>query len=131
MKAKAKKYDNGGKVTGANTKKEISGFSPLNRRKQKQLDRAVRESQRAKRVNESEARRAASRPDYKPKKKLDERLLDDAYPQGPHSGPVLLVPDTFRRNVVTKLEMTSPKKTLNKSKAVIPVPTKKELRKLK
>ena len=135
MKA-MKAYNKVGKVTGAQTKKQASpnstGMGESNelrkKKEQEQLERSVRESRRAKRINESEARRAAAHPDYKPKKKLDERLLDDSF-YGPHSGPQLLTAEKLKRNDVTKLETTSPAKKLKKVKAVIPVPTKKQVRK--
>ena len=126
------RFDKGGKVTGAQTKKQASpnstGMGESNelrkKREQAQLERSLRESRRAKRINESEARRAKARPDYKPKKKLDERLLDDSF-YGPRSGPQLLTAKKLKRNDVTKLEMTSPKKEIKKSTAKIPVPAKK------
>lgn len=124
MKAK-KVYNRGGKVTGAKTEKRTSKmFTGMgesnelrNKREQEQLERSVRESRRAKRINESEARRAKARPDYRPKKKVEEGLRDD-------DGRILSA-NKLRSKEVTKLEATSPKKEIKKSTAKIPVPAKK------
>jgi len=122
---KIKKMKKGGKVTGAKTEKSRAGKSYvlreskklIEKRDQEQLERSVRESRRAKRINESEARRAKARPDYKPKKKLEEGLRDD-------DGRILSANKLGRKDV-TKLEMTSPKKEIQKSSTKIPVPAKK------
>ena len=119
------RFENGGKVTGAKTEKSRAGMSMTlgegeklrNKREQEQLERSVRESNRAKRINESEARRAKARPDYRPKKKIEEGLRDD-------DGRILSA-NKLRRLDVTKLEMTSPKKEIQKSTAKISVPAKK------
>jgi len=124
-KGKRLRYDNGGKVTGAKTEKSRAGKSYvlregkklIEKRDQEQLERSVRESNRAKRINESEARRAKARPDYRPKKKVEEGLRDD-------DGRILSANKLGRKDV-TKLEMTSPKKEIQKSTAKIPVPAKK------
>ena len=125
------RFENGGKVTGAKTEKSRAGNSYvlregkelIEKRDQEQLERAVRESNRARRINESEARRAKARPDYKPKKKLEEGLRDD-------DGRILSADKLGRKNV-TKLEMTSPKKEIQKSTAKIPVPSKGRKRRLR
>ena len=119
------RFENGGKVTGAKTEKSRAGMSMTlgegeklrKKREQEQLERSVRESNRAKRINESEARRAKARPDYRPKKKIEEGLRDD-------DGRILSA-NKLRRLDVTKLEMTSPKKEIQKSTAKISVPAKK------
>jgi hypothetical protein len=127
-----RKFDNGGKVTGAKTEKSTAGMSwvapggkeVIKKRKERQLEASVKESRRAKRINESEARRAKARPDYKPKKKLEEGLRDD-------DGRILNT-DKLRRLNVTKLETASPGKKIQQSTAKIPVPAKKRrLRKRK
>lgn len=130
MKAK-KSYNRGGKVTGAKTEKSRAGMSYFapggkeakEKREQEQLERSVRESRRAKRINESEARRAKARPDYKPRKKVEEGLRDD-------DGRILSA-NKLRRKDVTKLETASPEKKLQKSTVSIPVPGKKRKRRLK
>lgn len=125
IKKGGRMFENGGKVTGAKTEKSRAGKSYvlregkklIEKREQEQLERSVRESRRAKRINESEARRAKARPDYRPKKKLEEGLRDD-------DGRILSANKLGRKDV-TKLEMTSPKKEIKKSTAKIPVPAKK------
>jgi len=124
-KKRRRKFENGGKVIGAKTEKSRAGKSYvlrenidlIKKREQGQLERSVRESRRAKRINEAEARRAKARPDYRPKKKLEEGLRDD-------DGRILRANKLGRKDV-TKLEATSPKKEIKKSTAKIPVPAKK------
>lgn len=126
---KAKKSNNpSGRVTGAKTEKDTRGMSYFapggkeakEKREQEQLERSVRESRRAKRINESEARRSKARPDYKPRKKVEEGLRDD-------DGRILSA-SKLRRKDVTKLETASPEKKLQKSTVSIPVPGKKRRR---
>jgi hypothetical protein len=139
MKAVAKKYDNGGK---AKTKKGIAQSDTLERspeqvrenasqqvllqRPEKTYEEKLEEArlrrERNARINK---RRDASGRDKKGAPRLDDQNLrnKDGSPLrgGPTKTPIA------PKEIPTK----TPKKTLNKSKAVIPVPTKKELRERK
>jgi len=128
---KAKKYNNGGKTK----KKESLERSPEQVRQnavlyqspklsfEKRQEEAIKRRARNKRTNAINARRAEQRPDFKMPKPLDEKNLRDK-DGSPLSGGSK-APISATKNIAAK----TPKKALKKSRAVIPVPTKKEARK--
>ena len=139
---RAKKYDNGGKTKKKkgiaqsdtlerspeqvrdNAKSRYPMYRPKKTYEEK-LEEARLRRERNARTNASNARRAEQRPDFKMPKPLDETNLrnKDGSPLrgGPKKTPIA------PKEIPTK----TPKKTLNRSKAVIPVPTKKEVRQAK
>jgi hypothetical protein len=105
----------------ANGRKNV--YSPYPEKTyEEKLKEATARRKRNARSNASNARRAEQRPDFKMPKPLDETNLrnKDGSPLrgGPKATPIA------PKEIPTK----TPKKTLKKSKAVIPVPTKKEVR---
>jgi hypothetical protein len=141
MKAK-KAYNKGGKVKGnkrtaqsdtlertkeqvlENAKARYRSYpmqKPEKTYEQKLKEAAARRSSNA-RNNASNARRAEQRPDFKMPKPLDDQNLRNK-DGSPLRGGAKATPISPKK-ITTK----TPKKTLKKSKAVIPVPSKKEVR---
>ena len=143
MKAVAKKYDNGGK---AKTKKGTAQSDTLERSTEQVMDnynagvksngrppmyKVIPEKTYEEKLEEARLRRERNkqfndinRKNRKPAV-LDETNLRNKDGSPLRGGPK--VTPIAPKEVPTK----TPKKTLNKSKAVIPVPTKKELRERK
>ena len=145
---RAKKYDNGGKTKkGGGTEKKLPFIrtaqsdtlerspeqvrenanarypmqKPEKTYEQKLKEAAARRNRNA-RTNASNARRAEQRPDFKMPKPLDDQNLRNK-DGSPLRGGTKATPISPKK-ITTK----TPKKTLKKSKAVIPVPSKKEVR---
>jgi len=139
MKAVAKKYDNGGKVkkkkgiaqsdtlerSSEQVRENASAPYPMQRPEktyEQKLEEARLRRERNARINN---RRDASGRDKKGAPRLDDQNLRNKDGSPLRGGPK--VTPIAPKEIPTK----TPKKTLNKSKAVIPVPTKKELRERK